>query len=128
MMGVRIRMPWTDLILKFVLTVVVLGIANMMFTLYTHFWEIIITGIAVAILGLVLDWLVLPNMGSFPTLYVDKMAYLLVISLLSLGLSDNTIVPFYVAELIAIFLAIFEEFMHRMVLPQNKRRPDGYLA
>lgn len=127
-MNLPIRMPWVDLVLKFILTVVVLVIANSLFTLYSYFWEILVTGVAVAIVGLVLDSLVLPNMGSFPSLYVDKMAYLLVISLLSLGLSDTTIVPFYVAELIAIFLAIFEEFMHRMVLPQNRSRPSGSYA
>ena len=127
-MGVHIRLPWADVLLKFVLTVVVLTVANVFYTLYTYFWEIILTAVAVAVLGLILDWLVLPNMGSFPSLYVDKMGYLIVISLLSLGLSDSTIVPFYVAELIAILLAVFEEFMHRMVLPRERRLPDGHLA
>ena len=127
-MDSHIRLAWADVLLKFVLTVVVLLIADTLFTLYTHFWEIILTGAAVAVLGLFLDWLVLPNVGSFPALYVDKMGYLIVISLLSLGLSDSTIVPFYVAELIAIFLALFEELMHRMVLPKEHRIPDGHLA
>ncbi|MCF8567541.1 DUF2512 family protein [Alicyclobacillus tolerans] len=127
-MSVRIRLPWADWILKFVLTGVVLSISNVLFTLYTHFWEILLTSLAVACLGVLLDWLVLPNMGSFPSLYVDKMGYLIVISLLSLGLSDSTIVPFYAAELIAILLAIFEEGMHRMVLPRKDRLPDGHLA
>lgn len=127
-MGVHIRLAWADVLLKFVLTVVVIAVVNTFFTLYTYFWEILLTGAAVAILGLILDWLVLPNMGSFPSLYVDKMGYLIVISLLSLGLSDSTIVPFYIAELIAIFLAILEEFMHRMVLPKQRRLPDGHLA
>ncbi|KPV41973.1 DUF2512 family protein [Alicyclobacillus ferrooxydans] len=127
-MGVHIRLPWADVLLKFVLTAVVLTVANVLYTLYTYFWEIILTAAAVAVLGLILDWLVLPNMGSFPSLYVDKMGYLIVISLLSLGLSDSTIVPFYVAELIAILLAVFEEFMHRMVLPRERRLPDGHLA
>lgn len=126
-MGAHLRMPWLDLGMKFVLTVVVLGIANAFFPLYANLWEIVITGVAVAALGLLLDWLVLPNLGSFPTLYVDKMGYVIVISLLSLGLSDSTIVPFYIAELIAIFLAIFEEWMHRMVLPPNQRRVEGSL-
>ncbi|WDL96112.1 DUF2512 family protein [Alicyclobacillus sp. ALC3] len=127
-MGVRIRLGWADWVLKFVLTVVVISIANTIFTLYTYDWEIVITGAAVATVGLVLDWLVLPNLGSFPALYVDKMGYLLVISLLSLGLSDATIVPFYVAELIAILLALFEEVMHRMVLPKSARIPSGTMA
>lgn len=127
-MAVHIRLAWADVLLKFVLAVVVLGITNVFFTLYTYFWEIILTGAAVAVLGLILDWMVLPNLGSFPSLYVDKMGYLIVISLLSLGLSDSTIVPFYMAELIAIFLAIFEELMHRMVLPKKRQLPDGHLA
>lgn len=127
-MGARIRLAWADLVLKFVLTVLVLSVANTIFVLYTHFWEIILTGIAVATLGLLLDWLVLPNMGSFPTLYADKMGYLIVISLLSLGLSDATIVPFYVAELIAICLALCEELMHRMVLPRHARVPSGRMG
>ena len=127
-MGVRIRLGWADWVLKFVLTVVVISIANTIFTLYVHDWEIVVTGAAVATVGLVLDWVVLPNIGSFPALYVDKMGYLLVISLLSLGLSDATIVPFYVAELIAILLAVCEELMHRMVLPKNLRIPSGTMA
>lgn len=127
-MSSPIRRNWLNVTLKFVLTVVVLTISNLIFTLYAYFWEIIATGVAVSILGLLIDWLVLPNIGSFPTLYVDKMAYLIVISLLSLGLSDSTIVPFYVAELIAIFLALFEEWIHRMILPKPSRLPDGYLA
>lgn len=127
-MGVRIRLGWADWVLKFVLTVVVISIANTIFTLYAHDWEIVVTGAAVATVGLVLDWVVLPNIGSFPALYVDKMGYLLVISLLSLGLSDATIVPFYVAELIAILLAVCEELMHRMVLPKNLRIPSGTMA
>lgn len=127
-MAVHIRLAWADVLLKFVLAVVVLSLTNVFFTLYTYFWEIILTGAAVAVLGLILDWMVLPNLGSFPSLYVDKMGYLIVISLLSLGLSDSTIVPFYMAELIAIFLAIFEELMHRMVLPKKRQLPDGHLA
>lgn len=127
-MGVRIRLGWADWVLKFVLTVVVLSIANTIFVLYTHYWEIVVTGAAVATLGLLLDWLVLTNLGSFSTLYVDKMGYLLVISLLSLGLSDATIVPFYVAEIIAIVLTLFEELMHRMVLPKTLRVPSGTMA
>ena len=127
-MGVRIRLGWADWVLKFVLTVVVISIANTIFTLYAHDWEMVVTGAAVATVGLVLDWVVLPNIGSFPALYVDKMGYLLVISLLSLGLSDATIVPFYVAELIAILLAVCEELMHRMVLPKNLRIPSGTMA
>ena len=127
-MGARIRLGWADWVLKFVLTVVVISIANTIFTLYAHDWEIVVTGAAVATVGLVLDWVVLPNIGSFPALYVDKMGYLLVISLLSLGLSDATIVPFYVAELIAILLAVCEELMHRMVLPKNLRIPSGTMA
>lgn len=122
------RLLWLDLVLKFVLSTVVISIANALFILYAYFWEIALTSAVVAVLGLMLDWLVLPNVGSFPALYVDKMGYLLVISLLSLGLSDSTIVPFYVAELIAILLAIFEEWMHRMVLPRSAQLPDGYLA
>lgn len=113
--------PIVDFILKAFLAIVVITGANAVFTLYDYYWEIVVTGIAVAIIGVALDWLVLPRMGSFPTLYVDKMAFLIVISLLSLGLSQFTIVPFYVAEGIAILLAVFEGWLHRLVMPGGFR-------
>ncbi len=81
--------------------------------------QLLLTGVAVAVLGVLLDRVVLPAIGSFPSLYVDKMGFLLVISLLSLGLSGSHIVPFYMAEAVAILLAVCEEWLHRRVLPRQ---------
>lgn len=118
-MNERLRHPVFDIVIKFILSLIVITLADRIFTLYDKYWEIVFTAICVAVIGFMMDLLVLPRIGSFPTLYVDKMAFLLVISLLSLGLSQFTIVPFYVAEGIAIILAIFEEWVHRFVLPKG---------
>lgn len=118
-MNEPLRRPGFDFIAKFVLSLLVITIADRIFTLYDSYWQLVLTSIVVATVGLILDWVVLPRIGSFPTLYVDKMAFLLVISLLSLGMSNFTIVPFYVAEAIAIVLALFEEGLHRAVLPKS---------
>lgn len=118
-MNEPLRHPALDFVAKFILCLIVLTLADHIFTLYDQYWELVITALAVAVLGVILDWLVLPRMGSFPTLYVDKMAFLIVISLLSLGLSHYSIVPFYVAEAVALCLALFEEGLHRMVLPKS---------
>ena len=118
-MNEPLRRPVFDFIAKFVLSLLVITIADRIFTVYDSYWDLALTSLAVAAVGLILDWVVLPRIGSFPTLYVDKMAFLLVISLLSLGMSNFTIVPFYVAEAIAIVLALFEEGLHRVVLPKS---------